>query len=263
MPDLLSLLRQARAIDLAQPWLVGMPHWPTHPPFAYSLTKAHGDYLLDGEVSSAADSMALGTHTGTHIDALCHFSCRGLLHGGVEAATAQSYGKGLRHETIDMVAPIVRRGVLLDIAALHAADVLPENHEITPGEMGEAARRAGVEVEPGDVVLLRTGWGRLWHDPRRFMNETRQPGPRLDGARWLSQAGVFAAGSDTAAFELVPSPRMEVHVHLLVESGIHILECLNLEELAALRPAAFAFVAAPLKIVGATGSPLRPFALAG
>jgi len=84
----------------------------------------------------------------------------------------------------------------------------------------------------------------------------------LDGARWLSGRGIFAAGSDTASFEQMPSPLMEVHVHLLVECGIHIMECLRLEELSAAGVGEFLFVAAGLKLEGATGAPLRPYALA-
>jgi kynurenine formamidase len=77
----------------------------------------------------------------------------------------------------------------------------------------------------------------------------------------LSERGVFAAGSDTVAFERVPTATMPVHVHLLVESGIHIIEALNLEELAREKVYEFVFVAAPMKIRGATGSPIRPLAL--
>ncbi len=77
---------------------------------------------------------------------------------------------------------------------------------------------------------------------------------------WLSNHGIFAAGSDTVAFEHVPS-NMEVHVHLLVERGIHIIECLNLESLAEAGVKEFLFVALPLKIRGGTGSPIRPVAV--
>jgi kynurenine formamidase len=87
------------------------------------------------------------------------------------------------------------------------------------------------------------------------------PGPELDAARWLSSKGIFAAGSDTVAFERVPAVEMPVHVHLLVDSGIHIIECLNLEEIARRRVFEFVFFATPLKIRGATGSPIRPLAL--
>jgi kynurenine formamidase len=87
------------------------------------------------------------------------------------------------------------------------------------------------------------------------------PGPELEAARWLSERRVFAAGSDTLAFEKVPAARMPVHVHLLVESGIHIIEALDLEELSRDRVYEFVFVGAPLKIRGGTGAPMRPLAL--
>ncbi len=110
--------------------------------------------------------------------------------------------------------------------------------------------------------MLRTGWGAFFEDVARFESQMHGPGPSEQGARWLSSKRVFAAGSDTINFELVPSRTMPVHVHLLVESGIHIIECLNLERLAADRVYEFTFVASPLKIRGGTGSPIRPFALA-
>src|SRR5579863_9850611 len=123
--QLLSLTTHAKVVDLAQPWFVGMPHHPAHPPFLFSLNKKHGDYVGPGGVSSASESLALGGHVGTHLDALCHFSCGGNLHGGVAAAGVQSYGAGIGTLTVDTVQPIVRRGVLLDIAGQHGAQPLP------------------------------------------------------------------------------------------------------------------------------------------
>jgi len=119
-----------------------------------------------------------------------------------------------------------------------------------------------VEIRTGDVVLLRTGWARYWDDAARFISQVRSPGPALEGARWLSERRVFAAGSDTAPFEKMPSAGQPAHVHLLVESGIHIVECLQLEELAEARVYEFLFVGIPLKIRGATASPIRPIAVA-
>jgi kynurenine formamidase len=261
MSTLTDLAAGAQVYDLGQPYFVGMPHHPAHPPFLFSLVKKHGDYTGPGGNSSASDAIALGTHVGTHIDALCHFSCGGRLFGGEEAAGVQSYGGGVERLSIDTVPPIVRRGVLLDIVGQGHA--LPADFEITPECLDATERRQGVTVQRGDVVLLRTGWARLFGDASEFIAQVRGPGPGIAGARWLSARGVFAAGSDTVAFEKVPDPAMPVHVHLLVESGIHIIECLNLEELAAARRWEFLFVALPLKIRGATGSPVRPVALAG
>jgi len=261
MQQLLAALASAHVYDLAQPYYPGMPHHPNHPPFLFGLNKKHGDYVAANGASSASEGLTLGGHVGTHIDALCHFSCGGKLHGGEAAEGLQSYASGLQQHTVDTIAPILRRGVLLDIAALAGAEALPADFEITPEHLKAAARAAQVDVRPGDVVLLRTGWARFWNDAARFIFQVHGPGPGDPGARWLSSRGVFAAGSDTVAFEKVPDPGMPVHVHLLVESGIHIIECLNLELLAAEHRYAFLFVAAPLKIRGGTGSPIRPLAI--
>ncbi len=259
MASLLDLLRGARVFDLGQPYFPGMPHYPTHPPFLYSLSKLHGDSMRPGGVSSSADAIALGTHNGTHMDALCHYSKHGRLHGGQEVR--QSYSGGIEALSIDTVPPVLRRGILLDIAGFRGVDALDEDVEITPQEMADAATREGVEAAAGDVVLLRTGWARFWDDPPRYIRDVRGPGPGEAGARWLSERGVYAAGSDTVSFEKVPSEGMPVHAHLLVESGIHIFEALNVEELARERVYEFAFAALPLKIRGATGSPVRPAAI--
>ena len=256
----IDCLTHSKVYDLGQPYYVGMPHYPTHPPFLFSLVKQHGEYVGPAGNSSASDAIALGSHVGTHIDALCHFSCGGKLHGGIAVAEQQSYAGGLRTYSIDTVPPILRRGVLLDIAALQGG-VLAEDFEVTPDHLDAAARAQNVTVQRGDVVLLRTGWAAYWRDAAKYVSQTKCPGPGLAGAQWLSTRGVFAAGSDTVAFEKQPASAMPVHVHLLVDSGIHIIECLNLEELAMAKAWEFAFIAAPMKIEGATGAPVRPLAL--
>lgn len=259
-------LANARVFDLGQPYFVGMPHFPTHPPFLFSLTKQHGEVVASNGMSSSADAMALGCHTGTHIDALCHFSLSGKLHGGQPAKDLQSYRDGLGCHSADSIGPIVRRGVLLDIAANEGVEALTPEFSVTSSDIQQTARNQGVDIRAGDVVLLRTGWGRFWNDPERFVTGGRHgqpcgPGPETGGAMWLSSRRIFAAGSDTVAFERLPAATMPVHVHLLVESGIHIIENLNLEELSRQKVYEFLFVAAPLKIRGATGAPLRPLAI--
>ncbi len=230
MSDLLDLIRERTVYDLAQPYFPGMPHFPTHPPFLFGLTKKHGDLVTEGNVSSSAEAIALGRHVGTHIDALCHFSCDGKLHGGIQASAVQSQEAGSSELSADTIKPILRRGVLLDIAAELKMDALPADFAITPHHLDHALKQAKTEVEPGDVVLLRTGWARFFHDAARYVcgggHAVTGPGPELNAARWLSERKVFAAGSDTIAFEKVPAARMPVHVHLLVESGIHIIEAL-------------------------------------
>ena len=262
--ELLALIGKSRVYDLAQPYFVGMPHYPTHPPFLFGLTKKHGDLVAETGMSSAADAIAMGSHVGTHIDALCHFSCGGKLHGGIEVKNIQSDGGGIREHSIDTVAPILRRGVLLDIAGVAQMDALPVDFSITPDHLQSAAK--SVRIEKGDVILLRTGWARFWNDAARYITGGKGtvaagPGPEIEGAKWLSNHAPFAVGADTVAFEKAPTATMPVHVHLLVENGIHIIEALNLEELARDRIYEFVFIATPLKIQGGTGSPIRPLAI--
>ena len=259
--DLAAALAHLRRFDLAQSWHAGMPHYPTHPPYTHSLTKLHGDFVLPNGASSAADSISLGTHTGTHIDALCHFSCGGALYGGAAVEDAQDWTAGIGVHAVQTLPLLLHPGVLLDVAAVRGEDAVPEDLGIGADLLERAAAYAGAHLGPGSVALIRTGWGRFWLQPRRFINGLQLPGVTLEGAHWLSDRGAVAVGSDTVAFERMPSPCMDVHVHLLVECGIPIMECLQLEELAAARPAEFVFLATPLKLTGATGSPLRPYAL--
>jgi kynurenine formamidase len=253
-----ELIGKSKVYDLGQPYYVGMPHFPTHPPYLFTLTKLHGEFVLDNGASSSSDAVALGTHVGTHIDALSHFSCDGKMHGGI--APVQSYGGGIAGHSVDTIAPIIR-AVLFDIARLQGVDTLPRDFTVTP----EHLDACGVEPSEGGIALIRTGWAQFWSDSKQFLTGghgavVHGPGPTEPAARWLSQRKIFAAGSDTVAFERAPS-QMEVHVHLIVQSGIHIIECLNLEELARDGVKQFTFIALPLKIRGATGSPIRPIAI--
>lgn len=267
--EVLDLFHRAKIYDLSVDLFAGMPRYPSHPPFLYGMTKRHGDLVspvAGREISSAADAISTGTHVGTHIDALGHFSCNGCLYGNVPVDGNQSYERGLEQHGVETIAPILRRGVLLDIAGLFGGEPLPSDFLIQPEHVAEACRAQAVEVRRGDVALIRTGWGRYWPDPIAFVtagkgNVAVAPGPGEAAARWLSAKGVFAAGADNLTFEKVPSA-FPAHVHLLVESGIHIIEVLNLEELARDQIWEFLFIAEPLKIRGGTGSPIRPIAVA-
>ena len=170
--QVLELLAGARTYDLAHDYRVGMPHHPVHPPYLFGLCKAHGEFMR-GDVSSASEAIALGGHVGTHIDALCHFSKGGKLFGGVDVAPVQTYEGGVRALSIDTVGPILRRGVLLDVAGHLGVDVLPVDFAIGPDLLAAVAERSAIEIKPGGVVLIRTGWARYWHDPKQYLAELK------------------------------------------------------------------------------------------
>ncbi len=253
--------------DLAQPLATETPHSPNHPPFRMSLMRRHGDMVREDGSSAANELIVTGGHTGTHVDALAHVSYRGELYGGVSADEAQRGGR-FREHGVDAMEPMVCRGVLLDVAGLHGTDVLPGGYGITEDDLAAAAEKAGVEVRSGDVALVRSGWSRNFDDAEAFLgHESGVPGPTEEAARWLADRGVRATGAETIAYEQirpeVGHALLPVHRLLLVEYGVHIIEVMNLSGLAEAGVHEFAFVLAPLKIVGGTGSPVRPLAVVG
>lgn len=260
-----AVRRGVRIFDLAHPMFVGMPQSPNHPRYSHTLPRRHGDMVRAGGGSAANDLIVTGTHVGTHIDALAHVSQDGLLHGGLDAVTA---GAGGRYDELGAhtIAPMVRRGVLLDIPAHLGVAACEPGYEITVADLAGCAQAQRTEVRPGDVVLIRSGWGQRFGDPEAFVGAAGGvPGVGEAGARWLARHGVHAAGADTIAFErLAPGAghsALPAHRVLLVNHGIYIIEALALEELARSGEHEFTFLLSPLALVGATGSPVRPLAL--
>lgn len=250
-----------RLIELGQPLFTGMPCSPNHPGFRMSLQRRHGDQVRPDGGSAANEIIVTGGHVGTHIDALAHVSHDGLLHGGAQAEDVQ---RGGRMSTLgaEHIPPMLARGVLLDVAG---PGVLPPGYGVTAADLDAAAERAGVEVRQGDVVLVRTGWARHFDDAATYLGQdSGVPGVTGEAARWLAERGVLATGADTTAYEQIPPGAghrvLPVHRILLVDHGIYIMEHLNLEQAAEEGLTEFTFVLAPLRIVGGTGSPVRPLA---
>lgn len=258
--------RGLRIIDLGRPMFIGMPQSPNHPAYWHTLPRRHGDMVRADGGSAANDMIVTGTHVGTHIDALAHVSHDGRLYGGADAAEAGVGGRFSEHG-VHTIEPMVRRAVLLDVPAALGGSACEPGHEITPEELGTAEKWAGVTVERGDVVLVRSGWGRRFDEgTEAYLGKASGvPGVSEAGARWLAERRIHAAGADTIAFERLPPggghSLLPAHRVLLVESGIYIIEALALEELAAARVYEFTLVLVPMNLVGATGSPVRPLAV--
>lgn len=256
---------RGRIYDLAQPLEPKMPVSPNHPGFELALMRRHGDTVRADGGSAASELMMLGGHTGTHVDALCHVSHDGLLHGGEDAAAAQCGGRFGAHgvETIPLT---FCRGVCLDIAGLAGVEVLAPGTAITADDLAAACDRQGVSIEAGDAVLVRSGWPRHWDDPAVFLGaRDGAPGPDEGAARWLVERGARITGAETVAYEHIPPGRghalLPVHRVLLVEAGVHIIEMLDLTALAKDDVSTFLFVMTPIKVVGGTGVPVRPVAI--
>ncbi|HEY7146860.1 MAG TPA: cyclase family protein [Streptosporangiaceae bacterium] len=260
----LGLVRRGRLWELSHELFEGMPSHPNHPPFSMKIVQRHGDRLRDGGYSAANELITMSGHHGTHIDALGHVSVNGLLYGDVRVADVQAGTGGLTARHVAELPPFIGRAVVADVPGSQGRDQLDPGEEISVADLEHALAGHGASVEPGDAVLIRTGWGARWPDQERFFPAGGdQPGPGEAAARWLAGQQVSAVGSDTMAFECALAARnaMPAHRLLLREAGIPILEKLRLDDIAAAGVTVCVLIVAPLLLRGATGSPVRAVAL--
>ena len=243
-----------------------VPVTPPRPRVLHTMLVDGGDFAAgarrgDNGFQFADDHLSMAVHSGTHIDALSHVARDGVMYNGVPASEVRS-SVGARRLGIDRVGAIVCRGVLLDVAG-EAGGRLERGHAIGVRELEGALERAGARLEPGDAALVRTGWLAAFDegDPSWYEAE---PGLGLEGARWLADQDVALVGADNFAVEVVPSESGEVlpvHLALLQERGVYLLELVDLEPLVQAGAATFALVVAPLRITGGVGSPVNPIAI--
>jgi kynurenine formamidase len=263
----LALPREGRVLNLSHPIQErGVPMITSRPAPVHTFTVDGGDYAVGGKLSNGCGSaedhlfMHLHGHT-THIDSLGHVWTGEQLYNGFSYLDIRS--SGMRRLGIEHVGNVLTRGVLLDLPALRGVPHLAAGEEIGAAELERAVERLGVRLEPGDAVLIRTGWNRVYaEDPAAW--ERSWPGIGREAAAWLAERDPVLVGGDTPAVEASPFPAgttAPVHQLLLRDHGIYLVELLDLDALALDAPREFLFVAAPLRLRGGTGSPLNPLAI--
>lgn len=276
--DALSLIKTGKVYSLESGWWRGMPGHPAHPRFDVMTYRSprgeqiHGDLeFLNPENNNVGygfiSEMIMGTaHTGTHLDALCHVVCgepRRWFGGSEMDGHLGDFGT--TNNDASTLPPIISRGVLLDVPRALGLEYCPANYQINGAELQKTADRQGTEIRPGDVVLVRTGQGQFW--PDMDANKVAvDSGVSADGAKWLRDRDVMIVGADNVAFDCypsgVPGNPQPCHILLIIERGIPIFEWIMLEELARDQLYEFAFFCLPLTVRGATGSMVRPIAVA-
>jgi kynurenine formamidase len=253
----LALVEEGRVYDLGLDINERMPMGPPHAfvPFSrrFSATASASEPF-----EYAAEAIEATPHTSTHIDALVHVQEKGAIYGGALEAETRTDAGFSRHGA-ETIPPILGRAVLIDVAALKGVEALEDGYEIGVGDLREALERAGLAVEQGDVVLVRTGKLReFWSAPAAF--HERQPGVGVEAAEWLFDAGMAVLGTDTAGTEPMPIADRDrvTHVAMLVRRGVHLIENVALDEPCRDGVTVGLFVCLPLRITGATGSWVRP-----
>lgn len=266
----LSRITTGRVYDLSVENFPGMPGlvhlgmgdpdfhlWMTHTPDGLAVEginpgdPAHPVALYD-------DAVIMSSHTGTHIDALNHAGYGDRIWNGFDRYEHLG-NKGWQVAGTDTIPPIITRGVLIDVAGHKGLEMLPPSYEITPEDLAAALAASGVSLQKNDAVFFRTGRMTAWPDVERYV--PHEPGIGVAAAKWLLDQGAVIIGADNIAIERLPVQGKAVHSYVFAERGACLIENVWLEDLASDGVTTFVLIAAPIKVRGATGSPLRPLAI--
>lgn len=220
----------------------------------------YADFGCKPGTGAHEDVMIFASHTTSHMDALIHVYEDGHHYNGVPSGAMRALG-GATKLGIEKVGGFAARAVLLDMPRYFGDPKWVEpGRNITGQDLAGACAAQGVEVRAGDVVLIRTGYLQMWFEQQGDQGYA-QAGIGLDAAGWLADRDVVAVGSDNAAVEVIPfdtNDFLAVHKVLLVRRGIYMLEFLDLSAPAAEESWEGLLAVAPLKVTGATGSPVNP-----
>jgi kynurenine formamidase len=221
----------------------------------------------DGDAAFNDDEVSLSLAAGTHIDALAHVTYDGQMYNGFPATEVTEAGAAKCGA--DKLAPIVTRGVLLDVAAVKGVDCLDPGYPLTAGDLDAAVEHAGVALEPGDAVLVRTGHIRHLRVGDVWTYNHDSAGPSTQTIEWFHAHDVGAVFTDTYVFEVWPPEDwdhlMPVHMIHLRDMGLIQGQNWDFEALAAAsaddRNYVCLLVAAPEPFTGALSAPVNPVAI--
>jgi kynurenine formamidase len=200
---------------------------------------------------------------GTQFDGFAHQTHEDSLYNCFKVEEVASRG-GFTKLGIEKVGALITRGVMIDVAGLKGVEMLGDAYEITVEDLEAALKKQNLTLQPGDAVIIHTGWGKLWaKDNARYVKSC--PGIGVKAAQWLAGKDPMLLGSDNWPVEVAPNPdpqiSLPVHQIALVVNGIHLLENMKLDELAQKQVYEFALMMQPLKVQGGSGSTVAPIAV--
>jgi kynurenine formamidase len=230
----------------------------------------HERMMGPGRAGGAQEYIGLVFHgfDVTHLDALSHIFWDGQMYNGRPAWLVSDRDGAREHDVLSVSDGVVTRGVLLDIPRLRGVDVLAPDDLIYPEDLEAAEHAAGLRLEPGDVLLVRTGEGSLRTAGEGYNPFRPRAGLQAACLPWLHERGIAILGSDVtndATPTGYPALIVPIHVVGIVAMGLRLIDNCQLEDLAAAcvrhNRWEFQFVLAPIRFQGATGSPVNPLAV--
>jgi len=256
------LIRSGEVIELGHVLNAAMPffgarHFDVHTKRTFmnpqSNRRGSNEEVVVGEIGQV----------GTQFDGFAHQTIGDSMYNCYKVSEA-STRTGFEKLGIENVGALITRGVLIDIAGLKGVQTLPDTYEITVQDIEQALSKQKLKLQPGDAVILNTGWGTLWgKDNIRYAKGC--PGIGIAAAEWLAKQDPMLVGADNIGVEVNPNPdaalSLPIHQIMIVVNGIHLLENMKLDQLVAKRIQEFALIVQPLKIQGGTGSTVAPIAI--
>jgi kynurenine formamidase len=264
------VVKAAQLVKTGKTYALGIPvssATPAYPPRSFKVTIVQpgqaGIPGLGPSKTTYNDDMLEGwVGVGSQLDGLGHIGVEHVYYNGNKLADFAD-PTGLKKLGVEKVPPIVARGVLLDMAAHFGTDVVKEGTAFNVKEIEEVAKKQGVEIRQGDVVIFHTGWlSLIGKDNKRY--GAAEPGLGVEGAKYLVGKGVVAIGADTWGLEVLPFESkniFEVHQILLPMSGTYILENMDTAGLAADKAYEFLFVLGQPRFKGGVQSMINPIAI--
>ncbi len=231
-------MRQNRAISLAMPFdengpQLGFVEGRTNP--IRTMTQINN--VLTGDPSgftTSDDSVSMGIQACTHWDALAHAGYDGLLYNGVPMSTTTE--AGTEELGIDRVGVLVSRGILLDIPRVHGLHHFDDGYPISGDDLQAAADAAGVTVQPGDIVCVRTGAMHWFLTGDKVHYSYPTAGIATTAIEWIRSHDVAAVATDSIVFEVYPPefPEIMLPVHMILIRDVGLTQGQNFvfEELA-------------------------------
>jgi kynurenine formamidase len=264
------------AVDLKRDGIqIGQPAGRYNPIISFTAINERDPYA-PGIWAGTDEILTMSTCAGTHIDALSHVSYDDQLYNGYPTSSTSAFA-GATKLGAEKLVPIVTRGILLDLPRLKGVDGLDEispGYAVTGDDLDAAADAAGITVEPGDVVLVRTGEMRHYREGRRnryaLGKDYQMPGLSVQSVQWMRDHDVAGAFTDTYAYENMPPTQPDwsdcLAVHLLQVRDMGLLQGQNwdLEDLSVVCAEAgqwdVLLTAVPEPLVGAASAPVAPVA---
>ena len=264
------VLKAASLIKTGKTYALGIPvdsKTPAYPPRAFKITivqpgQAGNSGLGPTKTTYNDDILDTWVGIGSQLDGLGHIGVDHVYYNGNKLLDFAD-PTGLKKLGVEKVPPMVTRGVLLDMAAYYNTDIIKEGTAFNVKEIEEVAKKQGVEIRQGDVVIFHTGWlGLIGKDDKRY--NAGEPGLGVEGAKYLTGKGVVAVGADNWAVEAIPFESknlFEVHQILIAMNGTYILENMDTAELAKDKAYEFLFVLGQPRFRGGVQSMINPVAI--